>query len=256
VDDEAAVSALERFGLTNYEARVLLALQKLGTGTASEVSDVSEVPRSQVYGAAEGLVGRGLLEVQPTNPRGYRPGDVARVRERLLRELRAEGKRAFEYLESVRGTHAEEERRTGAVWTVEGQDPVAARVAELVEDADDRLAYGTRDVERLEPVVVDALEAAAADGVEVIVSSADPAVYGAFAELTGVSAHRIPEEAAAPDIATGRILTVDRDGVLISAVESEYYPDAGQETAVWSVGTAFAAVFVALFEEWIDTHLR
>jgi len=47
-----AVDALKSLGLTTYEARTFVALQKLGAGTASEVADIADVPRSQVYGAA------------------------------------------------------------------------------------------------------------------------------------------------------------------------------------------------------------
>lgn len=58
MDDEAAIDGLNRLGLTAYESQVFLGLQKLASGT---VSDVVDVPRSQVYGAAETLEG-GLVD--------------------------------------------------------------------------------------------------------------------------------------------------------------------------------------------------
>lgn len=67
-----AIGALERLGFSNYAARVFVALQQLGTGTAEAISDVS-VPRSQVYGVADDLAVRGLVEVTETTPQQYRP---------------------------------------------------------------------------------------------------------------------------------------------------------------------------------------
>ncbi|PSP27801.1 hypothetical protein BRC65_04050 [Halobacteriales archaeon QH_2_65_14] len=67
MNDSEAVDGLKRLGLTTYEARVFLGLQKLGSGTANEVSDVVDVPRSQVYGAAEDLETRDA-GIPPRNP--------------------------------------------------------------------------------------------------------------------------------------------------------------------------------------------
>jgi sugar-specific transcriptional regulator TrmB len=78
-----AVEALRELGLSNYEARVFVALQRLGSGTAQEVSQVSDVPRSQVYGAADDLAARGLLEVVESSPKAFRPVDLSTARDQL-----------------------------------------------------------------------------------------------------------------------------------------------------------------------------
>jgi sugar-specific transcriptional regulator TrmB len=50
--------------LTEYEARTLIALVRLGTGTARGVANVDGVPRSRVHDAAETLHERGFVDVR------------------------------------------------------------------------------------------------------------------------------------------------------------------------------------------------
>lgn len=54
-DPEEAVTSLEELGLTEYEARCFVALTRLSKGTAKEVSQVADVPRSRVYDTIERL---------------------------------------------------------------------------------------------------------------------------------------------------------------------------------------------------------
>jgi len=66
-----AVEQLERFGLSTYAARTFVALSSLGTGTARDVSEVSEVPRTRVYDAIDELHDRGLVDIQNSSPRQF-----------------------------------------------------------------------------------------------------------------------------------------------------------------------------------------
>jgi sugar-specific transcriptional regulator TrmB len=253
MDDDDAVDALTRLGLTTYEARALVALQKLGTGTASEVSEVADVPRSQVYGAAERLSDRGLIEVHQSTPTQYRPVPLAEAKDKLLRELEAEGERAFEYLQSVEGSEANDEgRRSEAVWTVSGADAIAARTAELAADAQEHVIYGTSDPAHLDPEVIAVLEERAESGVDVLVTCQEPSGTEALADADGAEVLSVAPEDA---IGTGRILVVDRDGVLLSVAGGDSPLQADDETAIWSADSAFAAVIVSLAEEWAETHL-
>jgi len=171
MNDDDAIGALKRLGLTTYEARVFVALQKLGTGSASEVADIADVPRSQVYGAAEDLEGRGLVDVEQSNPTRYRPVDVEEARERLYRQLRSESDAAFDYLESVREEYGTDEEESESIWTVRGRSNIVSRAAQLIGSASAHVVYGTDTTAELEPAVREALGAAADAGVEVTVVS-------------------------------------------------------------------------------------
>ncbi len=53
---------LRNFGLSEYEARALLALLSKGTMTAKEVAEISGIPRTSVYDVMNSLLTKGLIE--------------------------------------------------------------------------------------------------------------------------------------------------------------------------------------------------
>jgi sugar-specific transcriptional regulator TrmB len=241
-----ARTALQRLGLSKYEAGVFVALQRLGTGTAREVAAETDVPRSQVYGAAERLEERGLVEIQQASPMRYRPVSLEEARDRLRDRFERETDRAFDALATVH-REVDSDGEQEAVWTVEGRSAVEGRVVSLVDRSTDRVVYsGERAL--LPEAVVDALAGAAADGVEVVAVSADD-VESAFAG-TGVTVHRLSEAFSERDAAGGRLLVVDDDAVLVSIVS-----DAGEETAIWSADTGFATVLIRLADTWFGSEL-
>ena len=50
---------LQELGLREYEARCFVGLSRLPTGTAREISEVTEVPRTRVYEATRVLAAEG-----------------------------------------------------------------------------------------------------------------------------------------------------------------------------------------------------
>jgi sugar-specific transcriptional regulator TrmB len=135
-----AVESLERLGLSNYAARTFVALQRLGVGTAKQIHEETDVPRSQVYGAADELADIGLVELQQSTPKRYRPVSVDAARRQLAEELKAEADRAFSYLEAQRRSRTEWETRDD-VWTVRGREPVNGRVVELAKQATESILF-------------------------------------------------------------------------------------------------------------------
>jgi sugar-specific transcriptional regulator TrmB len=248
MDDADAVDGLTRLGLTTYEARVFLGLQKLGTGTAAEVTEVVEVPRSQVYGAAERLEERGLVETRQSTPTQYRPVPLERARSRLLDELERTGAETFEYLESVRET-ARGKEESEAIWLVRGAGAIASRVADLTDEADERLVYGAPATSSLEDEVVEALQSGADRGIDVAVASGEPAVRERVAEETDLAVRRIPPDRK-PDVDAGRFLLVDERTLLLSVCSAAAGDGGTEEVAFWSTESAFAAVLVEVVEDW------
>jgi HTH-type transcriptional regulator, sugar sensing transcriptional regulator len=98
--EERLVGTLSDLGLTNYEARVYLALTRRGSSTAAETARVAGIPRQRIYDVLSSLVTRGLASSRPGQVTKYvaTPPDEAvehlvsdhRQRlERLERESRA-----------------------------------------------------------------------------------------------------------------------------------------------------------------------
>ncbi|QSG07016.1 TrmB family transcriptional regulator [Halapricum desulfuricans] len=250
MNEESTVEALTRLGLTTYEARVFVALQRLGTGTASDIAEITAVPRSQVYGAADDLQDRGLLDVQQTRPTVYRPVSPEEAERRLLSQLESVGQEAFGYLEEIRGSADSDDERSEAIWTVQGRANVRDRVVDLIGDADDRIVYGTPRPELLEDEVLAALTEAAETGVDVTVVSDESSVLESVPADGPI--RTVPQPAdRQPEVSTARILLAD-GGTLLMSVVSAAVEDDDQETAFWSAGTAFATVLVTLSEELIE----
>jgi sugar-specific transcriptional regulator TrmB len=250
--ESEAIDALQRLGLSQYEAAVFVALEKLGTGTASDVDGITDVPRSQVYGAAENLEDRGLVEVQQSNPIQYRAVDLdeakALLRERFIEEQNC----AFDYLRDAReafgGDDAEKQE---GVWTVNGHENVTARIRQLVADADDRITFGTPE-DLLENSVVEAIRDRS-DSVDALVMSSEAAVTDRFADVDGVTVSRIPEEFDKMD--AGRFLAVDEDTILLSVLGADAGPRGREETAIWSSETAIASVLLQLARSQFDAEI-
>ena len=251
--DADRVDGLHDLGLSAYEAAVYAGLVALGTGSASDVAEVTDVPRSQVYGATEGLEERGLLDVQEGTPTVYRPVSVERAREALYDRLEERTAPAFDYLEELAETRPSEDNNREAVWRTDRPEGIAARAAELIDAAEESVVYGAGDPDRVADPVADALERAAERGVRVELISADEAVLTA-ARDTDIRT-RLVADRAAPDVSNGRVLVADDRAVLLSVPPTEAVPSVTHETAFWSADTAFAGVLATLINQWMTSHL-
>lgn len=237
-----AVDALERLGLTTYEAKVFIALQKLGSGTARETSRVADVPRSQVYSVTESLEDRGLVEVQQSSPMQYRPVSIEEARKTLRERFETESDRAFGYVESVRNERGGDREEQEAIWTLSGHDHVSERAAELVRNAEDSVVFAARYPDLVTDDIAAALRESAERGVSVRVVSVNPEVRGLFADDDAIATTDTPDPVV-DDERTGRAVLADGDVVLMSVLgDRDDIPELTTETAFWTASTNFATV--------------
>lgn len=234
------VAALQHLGLSKYEAEVLVALCRVESATAREVADLTDVPRSQVYGAAEDLADRGLVDVQHGSPRRYRAVSLEDAREQLRRDFEREHERAFDALESLEPAHPEGEERQEEIWTITSESAIDDRVVSFLREAETSVRYGSQPT-LYDDAIVDALvETAATATVTVVTNDAD--VKATFAD-TPVESTTLPEGLDRGDPPDGRFLVIDDRTVLLSVID----PD-GRESAFWSSDTDFAETLVHLLD--------
>ncbi|QFU81332.1 TrmB family transcriptional regulator [Natronorubrum aibiense] len=241
VDESDAVDAFERLGLTSYEAKVFIALHRLGSGTARDVASVTDVPRSQVYSVAESLENRGLLEIQQSNPIRYRPVSIEEAQTTLKERFERERERAFEYVDAVKRESATEETQED-IWTVRSRDRVDDRVVDLLSQAEETIVFGTRLPSFVTDSIERTLEEQAAAGVSVLVLSRTDAVRERLGALEGVETATPPAHRDDDD-RSGRIVLVDDESLLLSVVDDDL-----SETAIWSADSLFASVLIQLIE--------
>lgn len=242
-----AVAALRRLGLSNYEARVFVALQRLGTGTSQEISDVSEVPRSQVYGAADDLVERGLVEVVASSPKEYRAVSLAAARQQLTDRLERERDRAFENLESLQST-SPDHGANRAVATVRGSQGIDDRIVELVKTAASAVVFVAPEPASLTTAIEAALRERAAAGVAVTVVTAVESERQRFADSPVFVV--VMDEDNPADFA-GRALMVDEATVLLSVATD----DAVGEEAMWTAESSIGRILAQFMQSGIDSGM-
>jgi len=239
-----AVDALKQLGLSNYEARVFAALQHLGTGTAQAISNTSEVPRSQVYGAADDLVERGLVELVATSPKEYRPVSLEAAREQLERRIEQERDRAFENLAALR-SETDEGDSGGAVAMLRGRQPIDDRIGNLLGRAERRVVFVAPDSRSVPTALAGTLRERARDGIAVVVVTANPDQRERFAD-SPVRVFVMDEDN--PGDFAGRALMVDDQTVLLSAVTD----DAVGEEAMWTSESSIGRILARFMQSGID----
>jgi sugar-specific transcriptional regulator TrmB len=236
------IEQLKSLGLSTYAARTFLALVSLGRGTAQDVSEVSEVPRTRVYDAVEELRGRGLADVRQSSPKQFWPVSTETARRLFDREHERRMDVVTGALERRQSAGGVEEQR--GVWTVTGSDAVTDRVVEFVEAAEAEVVYMSV-ADLLDDGVTDALRAAGERGVTVrlagISESVENGLRGAIPEAETFESLWSWSETPA-----GRLLMVDSDRTLVSVLESGRRGAAAgrEETAIWGSGASNGLVVV------------
>lgn len=240
LDERAALEAFQHLGLTSYEAQVFVGLHRLGMGTAREVANVTDVPRSQVYSVADSLEERGLVEVQQANPRRFRPVSVERAREMLRETFEAQQSQALDYVEAV-SEESEGHEEQEAVWNIHGTQRITRRMIDLLEAANERVIVGLSDPRYLSDELISAVRERADAGLAVYLITTDASVEAAFEDHPDIEVH--PPRPHREDQHASRALFIDDDGLLVAVTD----PD-GEETAIWSAGSQLASVFIQLVD--------
>ncbi|MEM2924743.1 MAG: helix-turn-helix domain-containing protein [Methanocellales archaeon] len=83
---------LREFGLSEYQARVYLALLELGIATAGQIPPISKVPRTRIYMTMSQLHEKGLVRIIPETPLKYEPLPFEEFLEKRISDLKSEAK--------------------------------------------------------------------------------------------------------------------------------------------------------------------
>lgn len=248
-----AVEALERLGLTEYEARCFVALSRVPQGTAKEISKLSEVPRSRVYDTVDRLHERGLVDVQQSDPREYR----AIPRDDAFEKLRGEYSSAIDAADEALGQVESNEPReeSEGLWSIATADHVHDRLRTLLDGAEDHVHVVVADEATVQPAVLDALSSAGDRGVTVFLEAPTAAVGERVEEAVLDARVAVAEELQRNRDVEGKrpglLVLIDGHAVLASGLEESDLPGVDRETAVWTQGRdhGFAAWTRELLED-------
>ena len=101
LDNVEIEKVFEELGLSLYQAKVLAALIQYGEAKASDISQLSGVPRAKVYSVLDQLVDLGLVDKKPGRPVKYKPKSPEDIVERLKYNIEIEYRKRLKKIEEI-----------------------------------------------------------------------------------------------------------------------------------------------------------
>ncbi|KQC04474.1 MAG: hypothetical protein APR53_10535 [Methanoculleus sp. SDB] len=127
------IESLKSLGLTKYEALVYIALLQAEGASASEIHEISTVPRASVYPVLDRLVQKNLVTVSHTTPRRFNAAPPGEGIDRMLRYIEGDAERARTALMEIYQNRICPERGSQElIWTINGEETIESRLADLI----------------------------------------------------------------------------------------------------------------------------
>ena len=260
-DQDRAIELLQQLGLKEYEAKSFVALARRQSGTARDISETSEVPRTRVYDAIRVLESKGLVETQHSNPQVFRAVSIDEAVNTLQTEYveRAESLRGA--LDGLEPTDEETvSEATHEVWAISGDQGITSRTRQLIEGATDEVILVIGHESIFTDRLAEQLRKAKERGVDVIVGTVDeglrteirnalPNIEVFLSELEWVSRSPLPDD----DTKISRLLMADREAILVSSFTAARNDGRKHEQGVF--GEGFDNGLVAIVRRLMATGL-
>jgi DNA-binding MarR family transcriptional regulator len=244
---DEAVELLQQLGLKEYEARCFVGLSRLPTGTAKQLSEITDVPRTRVYDAIRVLEAQGLVEIQHSSPQQFRAVPLEEATETLRDQYETRVERLTRALSEAEHVDPGAEDPVQEVWSMSGTDSIANRSNTLIEDATGEVVLIIGDGSLLTDELIGTLNGLDG-GVDLLVGAVSEelerrvhdAVPAATTFLSGLGWLRATD-AVDDDLVIGRLLLVDRSAILVSTLAA----DTNEEQAVFGGGFRNGLIVIA-----------
>ncbi len=243
-----AVEQLQQFGLREYEAKCFVSLTKISSGTARDVSEQIDVPRTRVYEAVRSLESAGLVEIQHSSPQRFRAIPISEAIEILNERHHARISSIEQSLRQIRASGAgDDQPELSEIWSIADEDTVTARVKRLMQDAESEILLLVGHETVFSESIARELTSARDRNVDIVVGSSTQRLRE---ELLG----KLPESmvykseldwlqsSADPAAGSlGRLLLVDDEALLASTV---FRSEQIRERAVCGAGSCNGLILV------------
>jgi sugar-specific transcriptional regulator TrmB len=132
MSESALASDLKTLGLTDYQAKCLLALMTIGVGTPRDVATHSGIPYPSAYDSLRSLAQKGWVEVASTRPAVYRVKEPAMMKEKVIDSVSDLFGKLQNRYENIRNDSTQPE----LIYTIQGRDGVRRKVIEILLSAE------------------------------------------------------------------------------------------------------------------------
>lgn len=140
---------LQEHGLTEYEARAYLALLDLSIAEASQVADLSRVPRTKIYQALDGLESKRLVRVIPERPKRYAVEPFEGYLDGLAKAYQDRAKSVEASRETLAAEFSPKGRvvleASGGFLTLKGRSTIQSKLCEMLQRTSQNLWFGTSE---------------------------------------------------------------------------------------------------------------
>jgi sugar-specific transcriptional regulator TrmB len=129
---QKVVDRLVALGMTTYEAKVFLALTRLGEARVSDINAVTDVPRPAIYETLDKLEQRGVIEVSMGRPKKFRALPPKTAINKIESELKEAVDEARCGLEELAGS-TQRDPSDVRIWIVRGRTRTVQKISDLVD---------------------------------------------------------------------------------------------------------------------------
>jgi HTH-type transcriptional regulator, sugar sensing transcriptional regulator len=251
---QQSIELLQQLGLKEYEAGCFVALARLPKGTAKEISETSDVPRTRVYDAIRVLETKGLVEIQHSNPQQFRAVPIEEAAETLRQEYESRTETLIEAIDNIEPAIPDgDEEITHEVWALSGTTAISNRTQQLIDAAGREIVLIVGRDEVITDGLLEQLQEALETGLDVLVGTQTEELRKQIAEalpdaevfISGLEwLHSSPLEAT-DDTTISRLLLIDKNTILVSSVHETDTGGVETEKAVFGRGFDNGIVVIA-----------
>ena len=247
--EQDAIELLQNLGLKEYEAKCFVALTRLPSGSAKEISEIAAVPRTRVYDAVRVLESEGLVEIQHTNPQQFRALTVEEATGILSERYASRIESLGETLHAVESRTVSATRHAQEIWSLSGADAISERAQSILGEASDEVI-----VVGVEAVLTNPLYEALGQAVDHDVD----VLLGVVSSSTRERIHdRLPdaevfksdlgwlEGTSEDDPSIGVLVMADQNTLLVSSLTEHGSDKDPSETAIYGSGFSNGLVIIA-----------
>ena len=244
---EEAIEVLQQLGLKEYEARCFVGLSRLTSGTAKQLSEQTEVPRTRVYDAIRMLEAQGLVEIHHSSPQKFRAVSLSEATETLRDQYEARVDRLHDALNTIEVVEETDDSPVQQIWAMTGREAIENRTTDLIRGATTEIVLVIGDEVLLTDDLVESLHDLS-NGVQVLVGAVSvdleqtihrklPHATTFVTGLEWLESHNADED----EVGIGRLLLVDRSTILVSSI----MPSTREEQAIFGEGFGNGLVVIA-----------
>ena len=262
MDEKSAIETLKILGLTEYEAKSYIALNRIGMAKATDIHTASGVPRSAVYGTLAKLEEKGLIETEYGKPMRYKSIEPSNAIKKLITFINNTSEDLIDFLDKYK-VKEELGMPTESVWTLRSVKNLMAKFNEMISSANSEIIFVAHNplfsnsgepysvIKSLTPVILNKIN----DGVRIRVICMErdqiPFLNEYFPDAEAKFPDPIRPSSKIP--LKGDILMVDASEVLINVISGEKALDEYESVAISAVYTSMDNI-VSVFRHLIEVE--